>query len=204
MRSQPFARRGDGASGTASGRTPRAMSSPSGIVIAPVLGYISDGFAPAGHGKGIELPGVAKGIFGPTLKNNLKCLFEECVVLSLVSPVGIDVEVAVYAVVDSTDDTEVHSALADVVKHGDVFGDVDWVAVCDGYAALAEAKCGSVGGEIYAGEDGVGGGGGDPTIPEEMVLRAPDGGKAGLLEESGLGAPLFDPGVALGLAAVNI
>ena len=31
-----------------------------------------------------------------------------------------------------------------------------------------------------------------------------DGGEAGLFEESGLGAPLFDPGVALGLTAVNI
>ena len=91
-----------------------------------------------------------------------------------------------------------------MVEHGDIFGDVDRVAVGDGYAALAEAKCGSVGGEIYAGEDGVGGGGGDPTIPEEMVLGAPSGGETGLFEESGLGAPLFDPGVALGLATVNV
>ena len=91
-----------------------------------------------------------------------------------------------------------------MVEHGDVFSDVDGVAVGDGNAALAEAQRGSVGGEIYTGEDGVGGGGCDPTIPEEMVLGAPDGGEAGLFEESGFSAPLFDPRVALGLAAVDI
>ena len=113
-------------------------------------------------------------------------------------------EVGVDAVVDAADDAEVDAALAHVVEHGDVLGDVDGMTVGDGDATLAEAKGGGLAGEVGAGEDGVGGGRGDPAVPEEVVFSNPNRGEAGLFVEAGLGAPFLYPWVAFDLAAVGV
>ena len=91
-----------------------------------------------------------------------------------------------------------------VVEHGDVLGDMDRVSVGDGNPALAEAKGGGLASEVGAGEDGVGRGGGDPAVPEEVMFGDPDGGEAGLFVEAGLGAPFLDPGVTFDPAAVDV
>jgi len=147
---------------------------------------------------------VSEGVLGPALEYDVERLFKKGVVLFLVSTVGVSVEVGVDTVVDAADNAEIDSTLAHVVEHRYVLGDVDGMTVGDGDATLAKAKGGGLTCEVGAGKDGVGGGGGDPAVPEEVVLCDPDGCETGLFVEAGLGAPFFDPGVTLDLASVGV
>ena len=58
--------------------------------------------------------------------------------------------------------------------------------------------------EVGTGEDWVGRGRRNPTVPKEVMFSAPDGSESSLFVESGFGTPFFNPGIALDLATVGV